>query len=185
MGPNMSYSTGGEGFCVYMVDPDVPGWDTVFTGTGPLHFVGKPGALLGVGLDAAGHFASGDDDPNTRFPNSVAVRAGTGELLTVGKVKDGVGTNEWRAVEITFDWSSAVLCCSVKIGGKSVLRSASIPGVHLAKKVPIHWGGQLTAASGVCWCVCFDLIKVHECYRRERFGPQRDSNQEAHVPSLP
>eukprot|EP00658_Telonema_sp_P-2_P043057 TRINITY_DN31012_c0_g2_i2.p1 TRINITY_DN31012_c0_g2~~TRINITY_DN31012_c0_g2_i2.p1 ORF type:complete len:195 (-),score=75.57 TRINITY_DN31012_c0_g2_i2:50-634(-) len=51
MGPNMSYGTGGEGLCIYLADPNVPGCFTDFSGQGPLGFVGKPGALLGVGID--------------------------------------------------------------------------------------------------------------------------------------
>ena len=61
--------------CVDLVDPSVGGWDTHFDGSGPLGFVGKAGAILGVGIDCTGNFCEGE-------PSSIAIkRASDGKLL--------------------------------------------------------------------------------------------------------
>ena len=73
MGPKES--GGGEGLCVYLLDPTVPGWDQDFTGSGSLGFVGKKGAIVGVGIDCGGDFSEG-------APGSIAVkRASDAKLL--------------------------------------------------------------------------------------------------------
>ena len=59
MEPKSAAEGGGQGLCVYLVDPSVPGWDRHFDGSGPMGFVGKKGAILGVGIDMTGEFGEG------------------------------------------------------------------------------------------------------------------------------
>merc|ERR1711957_358604 len=88
--------------CAYLLDPSVPGWDRIFDGTGPLGFVGKTGAIVGVGIDCTGEFCKGN-------PSSVAIkRASDSELLCDPvDLETGVVTAKkedyWREVKIKFD----------------------------------------------------------------------------------
>merc|ERR1712166_1647425 len=67
MKPKSAAEGGGQGLCIYLVDPSIAGWDRHFDGTGPLGFVGKKGAIVGVGIDCTGKFCEGK-------PASIAVK---------------------------------------------------------------------------------------------------------------
>ena len=131
MEPKSFAEGGGQGFCVYLLDPSVEGWDQKFDGTGPLGFVGKTGAIVGVGVDCAGLFCEGD-------PASIAIkRASDSELLCKPvAVEGGVVTRKdefWRKLYITFDIEANT--CDVMIGGKKVLDEISFTGVQIPKTV--------------------------------------------------
>jgi hypothetical protein len=128
MEPKSYAEGGGQGLCIYLCDPSVQGWDRSFDGSGPLGFVGKTGAILGVGIDCTGTFCKGE-------PASVAVkRASDNELLckpvTIAKVgdagADGVKTeeDEWRKVKIKFDIDEMKV--DVTIGGHKYLDDVPI-----------------------------------------------------------
>merc|ERR1712100_752826 len=92
---------GGQGLCIYLLDPSVPGWDRKFNGKGPLGFVGKTGAIVGVGIDCTGTFCEGE-------PASVAIKRASDSQLLCDPVKleTGVVTRKddfWREVKIRFD----------------------------------------------------------------------------------
>eukprot|EP00656_Telonema_subtile_P049804 TRINITY_DN6279_c0_g1_i1.p1 TRINITY_DN6279_c0_g1~~TRINITY_DN6279_c0_g1_i1.p1 ORF type:complete len:303 (-),score=49.75 TRINITY_DN6279_c0_g1_i1:59-967(-) len=177
MGPNLSYGTGGEGFCIYLLDPSVEGYDTDFDTSGPLGFGGKAGALLGVGIDLAGNFSCGPDQP--RKPNSVSVRGGTGELLSIGSVPGGVGSVDWRNVEITFDLTGSVLRCTVQLGQHTVLCSKALPGVHLSNKVVI---GVCAACSGkLTNAVAINSLELCESSVASTRSPRSSSRSPRHT----
>ena len=74
---------GGEGLCVYLLDPSVPGWDRHFDGSGPLGFVGKKGAIVGVGIDCSGDFSNGK-------PGSIAIKRASDNTLLCEPVQPTV-----------------------------------------------------------------------------------------------
>jgi hypothetical protein len=90
-----------------------------FDGSGPLGFVGKKGAILGVGIDCTGTFCEG-------APSSVAVkRAADNKLLCEPVVLEGgVATKEefyyWRKVHIKFDFEKMEV--DVIIDGQKILQ---------------------------------------------------------------
>ena len=132
MKPKSASEGGGQGLCVYLVDPSIAGWDRHFDGTGPLGFVGKKGAIVGVGIDCTGEFCEGK-------PASIAVkRASDGKLLCDPvPLKGGVATreNEWREVKIKFDIEENKI--DVTIGGKKVLDDIKFQGIRIPKQVCI------------------------------------------------
>jgi len=132
MKPKSASEGGGQGLCVYLVDPSIAGWDRHFDGTGPLGFVGKKGAIVGVGIDCTGEFCEGK-------PASIAVkRASDGKLLCDPvPLKGGVATreNEWREVKIKFDIEENKI--DVTIGGKKVLDDIKFKGIRIPKQVCI------------------------------------------------
>jgi len=132
MKPKSAADGGGQGLCVYLVDPSVEGWDQHFDGTGPLGFVGKKGAIVGVGIDCTGQFCDGQ-------PASIAVkRASDGKLLCDPvPLEGGVVTrkDEWREVKIKFDIKDNK--CDVTIGGIKVLDDVKFEDVTIPKKVCI------------------------------------------------
>ena len=83
MAPKDENSGGGEGLCVYLLDPSVPGWDTHFDGSGPLGFVGKKGAIVGVGIDCGGDFSEGK-------PGSIAIKRASDNALLCEPVQPTV-----------------------------------------------------------------------------------------------
>merc|ERR1711998_347229 len=123
------HAEGGEGLCIYLLDPEVPGWDRDFNGTGPLGFLGKTGAILGVGVDCAGHFAG--------QPHHVAIRrASDGHMLgEPEKVPEGVLTpwKEWRKINIRFDIAENKI--DVKVGGKKLIDDQAFEGVQIPPTV--------------------------------------------------
>ena len=52
MAPKDAAEGGGQGICLYLLDPSVPGWDRDFDGSGPLGFVGEP-LPLSIAVPAA------------------------------------------------------------------------------------------------------------------------------------
>ena len=118
-----------QGLCVYLLDPSVPGWDTKFDGTGPLGFVGKTGAILGVGIDCAGNFAS--------KPNHVAVKNAQGGVIMgeAVELKDGVVTeeNEWIPITIQIDIKANL--CDVTVGEQEVIHQLKLTGVTIPETV--------------------------------------------------
>merc|ERR1712166_681841 len=132
MTPKSAAQGGGQGLCVYLVDPDVAGWDRHFDGSGPLGFVGKKGAIVGVGIDCTGTFCDGE-------PASIAVkRASDGKLLCDPvALKGGVVTpgHEFREVKIKFDIEENKV--DVTIGGKKVLDDIKFEGIKIPRTVCI------------------------------------------------
>lgn len=138
MKPKSSREGGGQGLCVYLVDPSVPGWDRDFNGTGPLGFVGKHGAIVGVGIDCTGNFCEGQ-------PGSIAVkRANDAQLLCEPVVikqnqcKGGVVTRKgdyWRKVHIKFDIE--LNTCEVRYDGKIIIENVQLEGIEIPKTVCI------------------------------------------------
>lgn len=128
MEPKTYAEEGGQGLCIYLVDPSIPGWDRSFNGTGPLGFVGKVGAILGVGVDCTGTFCEGQ-------PASVAVKRASDSKLLCSPVViekhgdegvNGVRTDEdeWRRVKVKFDIEDMTV--DVKIGGYKYLDNVPI-----------------------------------------------------------
>lgn len=121
---------GGQGLCVYLVDPSIPGWDRQFDGTGPLGFVGKTGTIVGVGIDCTGEFCGGN-------PSCVAVKAANGDLLCDPvNMEHGVYTPKeeyWRKIHIKFDIEDNN--CDVKIGGHKILDNVKFEGVKIPNTV--------------------------------------------------
>jgi len=158
MKPKNFQEGGGQGLCAYICDPSVPGWDRHFDGSGPLGFVGKKGAILGVGIDCTGTFCEGE-------PSSVAVkRAADNKLLCDPVVLEGgVATKEksdyWRKVHIKFDIEKMEI--DVKIGGQQVLKDVKIDlgeGVKLPKVVCI--GVCAGTADGHNNHICINKLKL-------------------------
>jgi hypothetical protein len=108
----------GAGVCAYLLDPSVEGFDTVFDGTGPMGFLNKKGALLGVGFDNNGKFEDKDH---------VCVKTADGKLLKKVKVDGGfmTGEEDWKTVHVQFD--IAELKCDVNLEGKKVLDDVEFP----------------------------------------------------------
>lgn len=96
----------GEGLCVYLVDPKQEGWDRDFNGSGPTGFLGKKATIVGVGIDAAGNFAS---------KNHCALKTASGDTLTEAELPCPATTpdGEWRRVKIRFDIEENK--CDVKV----------------------------------------------------------------------
>jgi len=150
MEPKTYAEEGGQGLCIYLVDPEIPGWDRSFNGTGPLGFVGKVGAILGVGVDCTGTFCEGQ-------PASVAVkRASDSKLLCKAVVIEkhgdagvtGVRTDEdeWRRVKVKFDIEDMTV--DVKIGGHKYLDNVPIDLGEDAN------GNKIKIPKRVCIGVC-------------------------------
>ena len=99
---------------------------------GPLGFVGKIGAIVGVGIDCTGEFCGGQ-------PSSVAVKRSTDNKLLCEPVvlEMGVVTRKkggyWREVKINFDLEHNT--CTAVIGGVTVLDHVHLPGITIPKKV--------------------------------------------------
>lgn len=131
MEPKSAAEGGGQGLCVYLVDPSVQGWDSMFDGSGALGFVGKTGAIVGVGIDCTGNFCEGE-------PASIAIkRASDSHLLCEPTtLEGGVVTPQeeyWRKISIKFDIEDNK--CDVKIGGKKVLDDIKFEGIKIPSKV--------------------------------------------------
>jgi len=158
MKPKNFQEQGGQGLCAYICDPSVPGWDRHFDGSGPLGFVGKKGAILGVGIDCTGTFCEGE-------PSSVAVKRAQDNKLLCDPVvlEGGVATKEksdyWRKVHIKFDIEKMEI--DVKIGGQQVLKDIKIDlgeGVKLPKIVCI--GVCAGTADGLNNHICINKLKL-------------------------
>lgn len=155
MQPKSAAEGGGQGLCIYLVDPTVRGWDRQFDGTDPLGFVGKKGAILGVGIDCTGTFCEGQ-------PASVAIkRARDSKLLCEPVVVEGgVATqtkaNFWRKIKIKFDIEANT--CDVAIGGVKVLDAVKFEGVKIPHRVCI--GVCAGTADGKSNHMCINKLKL-------------------------
>merc|ERR1711865_72071 len=120
----------GEGLCAYLLDPSVAGWDNEFNGTGPMGFVGKSGALIGVALDNTGAFSEGECDHIT-----VRAAQGKGEILEKKFVDGGfmTGADDWRHVRIKFDIEDNN--CDVELDGEKVLTNVEFKDIKIPKKL--------------------------------------------------
>jgi len=153
--PKSAADGGGQGLCIYLLDPSVPGWDRLFDGTGPLGFVGKTGAIVGVGIDCTGEFCKGN-------PSSVAIkRASDSELLCDPvDLETGVVTAKkedyWREVKIKFDIADNK--CDVTIGGVKVLDDIQFEGITIPKKVCIAVCAG--TADGKTNHICINKLKL-------------------------
>jgi len=154
MKPKSAGEGGGQGLCVYLVDPSVEGWDRMFDGSGPLGFVGKAGAIVGVGIDCTGDFCEGK-------PASIAIkRASDSKLLcTPVPLEGGVVTRDdelWRKVKIKFDIEEDK--CDVTIGGVKVLDDIKFEGVKIPKRVCIAVCAG--TANGHTNMMCVNKLKI-------------------------
>ena len=156
MEPKSAAEGGGQGLCVYLVDPSVEGWDRHFDGSGPLGFVGKKGAILGVGIDCTGTFCEGS-------PASIAIkRASDCQLLCEPvPLEGGVVTRKdefWRKVVIKFDIEANT--CDVTIGGRRVLTDVSFEGVKIPRTVCA--GVCAGTSAGRTNHICVNKLKLRE-----------------------
>ena len=163
MEPKSAAEGGGQGMCVYLVDPSVAGWDRHFDGTGPLGFVGKSGAIVGVGIDCTGEFCQGKD--GSIQAASIAIkRANDGELLCDPvQIEGGVVTRKedfWRKVKVKFDIVKNK--CDVTIGDVKVLDDIKFDGVTIPKTVCVGVCAGTTAGKTNRMCVNKVKIKAKE-----------------------
>jgi hypothetical protein len=149
MEPKSAAEGGGQGLCIYLVDPSVEGWDRAFDGSGPLGFVGKAGAIVGVGIDCTGDFCEGQ-------PASIAIKRASDSKLLCDPVplEGGVVTRAdelWRKVKVKFDIEDNT--CDVTIGGVKVLDDIKFEGVKIPKKVCIAVCAGTTGGHNNHMCV--------------------------------
>jgi len=154
MKPKSCGEGGGQGLCVYLVDPSVPNWDRSFDGSGPLGFVGKTGAIVGVGIDCTGTFCEGQ-------PASIAIKRARDSKLLCDPVplEGGVVTRDdelWRKVKIKFDIEDNN--CDVTIGDVKVLDDIKFEGVKIPKRVCIAVCAG--TADGHTNMMCVNKLKI-------------------------
>jgi len=154
MKPKSAAEGGGQGLCIYLVDPAVEGWDRMFDGSGPLGFVGKAGAIVGVGIDCTGEFCEGQ-------PASIAIKRASDSKLLCDPVplEGGVVTRDdelWRKVKIKFDIEENK--CDVTIGGVKVLDDIPFEGVKIPKRVCIAVCAG--TAGGHTNMMCVNKLKI-------------------------
>ena len=171
MEPKSAAEGGGQGLCIYLCDPSVEGWDRHFDGSGPLGFVGKKGAIVGVGIDCTGDFCEGS-------PASVAIkRASDSKLLCAPVVLEGgVVTQKedfWRSVKIRFDIEDNT--CDVIIGGVTVLDDVPFTGVKIPKILCV--GVCAGTGGGRTNHICVNKLKLRELDSSER--SKRDKQVES------
>merc|ERR1712153_88581 len=135
MKPKSAAEGGGQGLCVYLVDPSVEGWDRHFDGSGPMGCEGKPA--------------------------SIAIkRASDSKLLcTPVPLEGGVVTRDdelWRKVKIKFDIEEDK--CDVTIGGVKVLDDIKFEGVKIPKRVCIAVCAG--TANGHTNMMCVNKLKI-------------------------
>jgi len=142
--PKSHAEGGGQGLCIYLLDPEVEGWNSKFDGTGPLGFIGKTGAILGVGIDCTGEFCGGQ-------PSSIAIKGPDGTILGEAKVLEGgvvtkTKDDYWRKVKVRFDIKEKK--CDVSVDGKK----------HLDD---VKFGDNIKIPSKVCIGVCAGTTVEH------------------------
>merc|ERR1712166_315361 len=152
--PKSAAESGGQGLCIYLLDPEVEGWDSTFDGSGPLGFVGKTGAIVGVGIDCTGEFCGGQ-------PSSVAIKRASDSQLLCDPVQleTGVVTEKedfWRKVKIKFDIEDNT--CDVTIGGVKVLDDIKFTGIKIPKTVCV--GVCAGTADGKTNNICINKLKL-------------------------
>ena len=163
MEPKSAAEGGGQGMCVYLVDPSVAGWDRHFDGTGPLGFVGKKGAIVGVGIDCTGEFCQAEDGSISQ--SSIAIkRASDGKLLCDPvQIEGGVVTRKkdfWRKVKVKFDIEENK--CDVTIGDVKVLDDIKFEGITIPKTVCVGVCAGTTEGKTNHMCVNKVKIKAKE-----------------------
>ena len=179
MEPKSAAEGGGQGLCIYLCDPSVEGWDRHFDGSGPLGFVGKKGAIVGVGIDCTGDFCEGS-------PASVAIkRASDSKLLCAPVVLEGgVVTQKedfWRSVKIRFDIEDNT--CDVIIGGVTVLDDVPFAGVKIPKTLCV--GVCAGTGGGRTNHICVNKLKLRELDDEERLERAKRAKVKAQVKVVP
>jgi len=103
----------GHGLVIYILDPSIEGWDTHFDGEGPLGFVGKRAALIGIGIDCSGAFSG--------VPDSVSVKRASDNVLLAPAVKvpNGIQGDDWHRVHVKFEIEENEI--DVKVDGVKLL----------------------------------------------------------------
>ena len=173
MEPKSAADGGGQGLCIYLCDPSVEGWDRHFDGSGPLGFVGKKGAIVGVGIDCTGSFCEGQ-------PSSVAIKRASDSKLLCDPVclEGGVVTKEeedhWRKVKIKFDIEENT--CDVTIGGVKVLDDVKFEGVKIPRTVCV--GVCAGTADGHSNHMCVNNLKLRELEEGEVVKQSKISDQD-------
>ena len=119
----------GEGLCVYLIDPTIDAWDRDFTAAGPLGFVGKRGAVVGIGIDLAGNFCG--------EPNHVAIKSPAGDTLYQCALPCSSITPEddWRDVSIKFDIDEHT--CDMSIAGEDLFTGVKMEGISIPRTICI------------------------------------------------
>ena len=119
----------GEGLCVYLIDPALDGWDRDFTTAGPLGFVGKKGAVVGIAIDLAGNFCG--------KPNHVAIKSPAGDTLFRCALPCSAVTpaNDWRDVSIQFDIDEHT--CDMSIAGEELFTGVKLECISIPRTICI------------------------------------------------
>ena len=154
----------GLGFCIYIVDPSVPGWDRLFDGSGPLGFNGKTGALLGVGIDLDGSFGG--------EANHVVIKSVGGDQLCSAALSCAHPTPmildpddpdcempEWRRVGIRFDIEAHSV--DVKVGGEMIIEGFHLGAIKIPNNICIGVCGATSADKHAHLCVN-DIVLIDE-----------------------
>ena len=147
-----------QGFCVYLLDASVPGWDTKLDGSGIFGALGKTGAVLAIGFDILGKFAG--------KPDHLAVKSAQ-DGKTIGaavEVAEGIVTAEddWRQVEIVCDLSEHT--CTVSINQEEIVQWY-LDGITIPHKVCAAVSGANT--SSVIGGICVNQLDVMEYHKEE------------------
>jgi len=152
LAPRPYDKAGGEGLCMYLLDPTVAGWDSHFDGSGSLGFVGKKGAIVGVGIDQAGNFAEGR-------PGTVAIKRADNTLMCEPvKIDAGVLSNKWIKVQIRFEIQENTI--DVHVGGVHLLKEVPLDGVTIPRVVCVGVCGATSATRNNL--ICVNKVKLHE-----------------------
>ena len=152
LAPRPYDKAGGEGLCMYLLDPTVVGWDSHFDGSGSLGFVGKKGAIVGVGIDQAGNFAEGQ-------PGTVAIKRADNTLMCEPvKIDAGVLSNKWIKVQIRFEIQENTI--DVHVGGVHLLKEVPLDGVTIPRVVCVGVCGATSATRNNL--ICVNKVKLHE-----------------------
>lgn len=137
---------------MYLLDPTVVGWDSHFDGSGSLGFVGKKGAIVGVGIDQAGNFDEGQ-------PGTVAIKRADNTLMCEPvKIDAGVLSNKWIKVQIRFEIQENTI--DVHVGGVHLLKHVPLDGVTIPRVVCVRVCGATSATRNNL--ICVNKVKLHE-----------------------
>lgn len=145
----------GAGLCAYILDPSVPGWDSEFDGTGPMGFLNKTGAILGVAFDNTGVFTGGDE-----YADHVTIKGATqpsGQHLKTKKVEGGfmTGEDDWRHVDINFDIED--MNCDVKLDDVKILDDIEFGDIKIPPKLCVAVCG---AASNSAYMIAVNDVQL-------------------------
>ena len=158
--PKSAAQGGGQGFCIYILDPLVSGWDREFDGSGPLGVHGKTGALVGIGVWCG---ESTTENASAGRPCSVGViRAADGKPLCQPAVLEGgvmTPTDDfWRQVKVRFDIVNNR--CDVTIGEHTVLADVKVEGITIPRIVCVAVSAG--TGGGKSNHICVNKLKLYE-----------------------